>query len=364
MMVELERKIKWIYHEIEHIYYKLLDKTLAKLILRYVDQMPYNPKAVINRELVKGASGVTPLRTDDRKDIGLAQVRRTPTLKAYLAIFDFVKKGGKLIYIPMWAGIPRPEEVRMYSGAGHATLSPAEYLKVIPTVPLSLTDFLPMGRFYPLKINKKYDFIIITWGGDIKHKRWDIVLELIERLCPSFKMVVIAYKGTISKKDLKIINKYKEDGQLTFINSWVSKDEFPKILNQSKVMIVPSEWDNHPRIMDQALLCNVPLAVNKDIYGGKKLITERTGGLAPPEKLAECAVWVLENLAEKGVETRTWYLKNHGSYNAFREYTKFVNDIFDTNYRVVYPENKSFILEKDYLLSIGDLPDDYDDVTI
>lgn len=160
--------------------------------------------------------------------------------------------------MPMWAGLPKPEEVKMYSGAGYATLSPAEYLKAIPTTSLSLTDFLPIGRFCPLNMDKEYDFMIVTWAGDIKHKRWG----------PSFKMVVIAYKGNIYRKELNIINKYKENGQLTFINFLVSKDEFPKILNQSKVMVVPSEWDNHPRIMDQALLCNVPLAVNINIYGG------------------------------------------------------------------------------------------------
>lgn len=363
-MIKMIRTIKQGYHNIEHGYYKILDKTLAKLILKYVDQIPYNPKASINRKLVEGASGVTPLRTDNDKDIGLAQVRRTPTLKAYLAILDFVKKGGKLIYMPMWAGLPRPGEVKMYSGAGYATLEPTEYLKAIPTVPLSLTDLLPIGRFCPFNMDKEYDFIIVTWSGDIKHKRWDIVLKLIDRLCPSFKMVVIAYKGNTYRRELKIINKYKENGQLTFINSWVSKDEFPKILNQSKVMIVPSEWDNHPRMMDQALLCNVPLAVNTNIYGGKKLINEITGKLASPENLDECGVWVLENLAERGVNTRAWYLKNHGPYNAIRKYTRFINDIFGTDYRVVYPEDKDFILKKEYMMSIGDLPYDYDDILV
>jgi len=333
--------------------------------MKYVEQLPYNPKAGINRKLVEGASGVTPLRTDNDKDIGLVQVRHTPTLRAYLAILYFVKKGGKLIYIPMWAGLPRAEEVKMYSAAGYATLEPPDYLKIIPTIPLSLTDFLPIGRFYPLNIDKKYDFIIVTWVGDIKHKRWDIVLKLIEKLCPSFKMVVIAYRGRIyDKKDLEIISKYTENGQLTFIKYWVSKEEFPKILNQSKVMIVPNEWDNHPRVVDQALLCNVPLAVNRNIYGGKRLITERTGKFAAPEKLCDCAVWVLENLAEKRIKTREWYLKNHGPYNAIRKYTQFINNIFGVNYRVVYPEDREVILKKKYASSIGDLPYNYDDILV
>lgn len=363
-MIRILRQIgKKGYHNIKYIHHKILDKTFARLIKEYVEQLPYNPKAQINRKLVEGDSGVTPLRTDNAKEIGLAQIRRTPTLRAYFAILDFVKKGGKLIYMPMWPGLPRPEEVKMYSGAGYATLEPSDYLKVIPTIPLSLTDLLPIGRFYPLNIGKKYDFIIVTWVGDIKHKRWDIVLKLIERLCPSFKMAVIAYRGRIyDKRDLEIIDKYTENGQLTFINSLVSKKEFPKMLNQSKVMIIPNEWDNHPRVIDQALLCNVPLAVNRNIYGGKMLITEKTGKLAAPEKLCDCAIWVLENLAGKKIKTREWYLKNHGPYNAIKEYTRFINNIFNVNYRVVYPEDKEFVLKKEYASSISDLPYDYNDI--
>lgn len=365
MIRTIRQIVKKGYHSISYGYCKMLDKTFTRLIMKYVELLPYNTKARINRKLVKGSSGVTPLRTDNDKDIGLVQVRHTPTLKGYLAILYFVKKGGKLIYMPMWAGLPRPEEVKMYSAAGYATLEPPNYLKIIPTIPLSLTDLLPIGRFYPLNIEKKYDFIIVTWIGDIKHKRWDIVLKLIEKLCPSFKMAVIAYRGRIyNKKDFGIISKYTENGQLTFIKYWISKEEFPKILNQSKVMIVPNEWDNHPRVIDQALLCNVPLAVNRNIYGGKRLITETTGKFAAPEKLCDCAVWVLENLAKKENKTREWYLKNYGPYNAIRKYTQFINNIFDVNYKVVYPEDREFMLKKEYASSIGDLPYNYGDILV
>lgn len=365
-MIGIVRQIvKKGYHSIKCAYCKMLDKTFTRLIMKYVERLPYNPKAGINRKLVEGSSGVTPLRTDNDEDIGLVQVRHTPTLKGYLAILYFAKKGGKLIYMPMWAGLPRPEEVRMYSAAGYATLEPANYLKIIPTIPLTLTDLLPIGRFYPLNIDKKYDFIIVTWVGDIRHKRWDVVLKLIEKLCPAFKMVVIAYRrGNVNKKDSEIIDRYTDKGQLTFVDTWVSKAEFPKILNQSKVMVVPNEWDNHPRVIDQALLCNVPLAVNRNIYGGKKLITETTGRFAAPEKLCDCAVWVLENLAEKKIKTREWYLKNHGPYNAIRKYTQFINNIFDVNYKVVYPEDREFMLKKEYASSIGDLPYNYDGILV
>jgi hypothetical protein len=222
---------------------------------------------------------------------------------------------------------------------------------------------LPIGRFNPKAVEKEYDFLIITWARDVYHKRWDIVLELIEKLCPKYKMCVLAYEGSPSKKDLMIIKKYEKIGQLKFINKWVKKEEFPLLMEKCRVLIVPNEVDNQPRIIDQALLLNIPLAVNENLYGGKKLISERTGKFSPPAKLAECAEWVLRNLAGK-TETRSWYLKNYGPYNAARKYTAFINKVFGTDYRLVCMEDSGFMFTPEYMNSIVGLPENYQDLRI
>ena len=343
----------WRYQKISHI----------------VKNTHFNQKAVFPSDFEIGNSGLCRLVACGPKDefpvsIGIAQVKGRLTKMALREAYSFAKKGGKFICIPTRSGIPNKQQIKICFLAGYTTLKPANHLKQIPNIPLGMTDFLPIGRFYPLpNIRKKYDFFMVTWARDIRHKRWDIVVQLIEELCPNYKICVVAYKGIPSRRDFNIINKFVKKRNLTFINKWVSKKDFPVLMNSSKVLIVPSEWDNQPRIMDQALLCNIPLAVNEDLSGGKKLICERTGKLASSNNLVECSKKVLQNLAGK-TETRSWYLQHFGPYNAARRYTTFINKVFGTNYRLVCMEGYEFMFTSKYMDSINGLPEDYKDLRI
>jgi hypothetical protein len=337
-------------------------------IARIVKDTPFNPKAVFPLDFEVKNSGLCRLIVCKSKDkspapIGIVQIKNKLTKMALKKMYSFAKQGGKFVAIPMYPGIPTRQQVKICSLTGYTTLKPADYLKQIPNISLGITDFLPIGRFNPKTIEKEYDFLIITWARDIYHKRWDIVIKLIEELCPRYKILILAYQGKPSNKDLTIIKKYEASGQLKFINQWISKEEFPILMQKCKVLIVPSEKDNQPRILDQALLSNIPLAVNKNLYGGKKLICERTGKLSPPENLAECSEWVLQNLANK-TETRSWYLQYYGPYNATRRYTAFINKVFGTNYRLVCMEGYEFMFTPKYMNSIDGLPEDYQDLRI
>lgn len=330
--------------------------------------IPFNPKAVFPSDFKFKNSGLCRLVACGPKDkypfpIGIVQIKNRLTKEGLKEMYSFAKQGGKFVAIPMYPGIPTRQQVKICSLTGYTTLEPADYLKQIPHIPLGVTDFLPIGRFNLKAIKKEYDFLIITWARDVYHKRWDIVLELIEELCPKYRMLVLAYHGKPSNKDLLIIKKYERSRQLKFINQWVSKEKFPILMQKCKVLIVPSEKDNQPRILDQALLSNIPLAVNKNLYGGKKLICERTGKLSPPDNLAECSEWVLQNLGSK-TETRSWYLQYYGPYNATRRYTAFINKIFGTNYRLVCMEGYEFMFTPKYMNSIDGLPEDYKDLRI
>lgn len=317
-----------------------------------VSNLPYNKSAVFNFNSLEKTSGVHKL-CSEKGEVGLVSVIHTPSFKALKRMTDFTKKGGKFIYLPMFAGIPLPDEAPMYSIISHATPKPAEYLKKSNTINVSTTDFLPIGRFYPMPdVEKKYDFFIVTWAGDIKHKRWDLVVQLIEELCPQYKLCVLAYKGTPSRDEQNIINEFVDKGNLTFITKWISKENFPIIMNSAKVLIVPSEWDNHPRIMDQALLCNIPIVVNKNIYGGQKLINKSTGILSSPEDLSKNAEIVLKELTGKA-KTREWYLDNYGPYNATIKLTACINEVFGTKFKIVYEEGREFMFEEDYIIKCG-----------
>ncbi len=321
-------------------------------IKKNVSQKKYNVKSYFDSNSLGKYTGVFKFQSE-KGSCGLIGVRRTPTDEAYRRIESFTRRGGKLIYLPMYPEIPKPKEVPMYTIIGYASLNPSKYLVKSNNINLSTTDFYPIGRFYPMKeVKKKYDFLIVTWAKSYVGKRWDLVIQIIKKLCPHYHLCLLTYKGTPLKSDQKIINTFEKSGNLTYINHNVSKEEFPILLNSAKVLIVPNEWDNHPRIMDQALLCNVFLVVNKNIYGGQKLVTNLTGVLSQPNKISLNAIKVLKR-ANGTLETREWYLNHYGPYNATIKLTKFVNKVFKTNFKIIYGEETEHMYKREYIEKIN-----------
>lgn len=330
---------------------KIVDM-LRKKIKKNVVKIPYNKNIIFNDRGLPNDCGVYKFISKEG-NTGLVGVKHDPSLKALFRMLSFTAAGGKLIYLPMYAGIPTEENVEMYSIIGHATDTPADYLKKAKTINIVNGDFVPPGRFYPMPdIEKKYDFLIATWAGDIIHKHWDLVMEMIPTLCENHKLCLIVYKGRIKSDEREIINKFIKTENLILLERWTTKDEFPILLNESRILIVPSEWDNKPRVLDQALLCDVPVVVNKNIYGGHKFITEKTGCSALPHELGNASLALLQNSAGK-IQTRAWYLENHGPYNAAIKLTKLVNETFNADFKLIYEDKRKFLFEKEYIKEIG-----------
>lgn len=331
---------------------KKIVNSIREKIKKNVARVPYNKNAIFNDKGLPIACGAYRFISNEG-NTGLAGLRHDPSLKALLRMLSFTAAGGKLIYLPMYAGIPTPENVEMYSIIGHATDTPVDYLKKARTINIVNGDFVPPGRFYPMPdVEKKYDFLIATWAGDILHKHWDLVMEMLPLLCDNHKLCLIVYKGNIKDSEREIINKFIKNGNLFLIEKWTTKEEFPIRLNESRILIVPSEWDNKPRILDQALLCDIPIVVNENIYGGRKFINEKTGYLGAPHDLANVSLRLLKNLNEKK-HTRSWYLENHGPYNAAIKLTKLVNETFNADFKLIYEDKRKFLFEKEYIKRIG-----------
>ena len=52
---------------------------------------------------------------------------------------------------------------------------------------------------------------------------------------------------------------------------------FIKILKSCRFLFLPNVYDASPRILSEALACDVPAIVNKNILGGWKYINNQTG---------------------------------------------------------------------------------------
>lgn len=314
----------------------------------------FNPDAVFENEGLGDGCGAYRWVCESGLVRGLAGVRKTLTLEALERIEPFVRQGGKLLYLPMFAGIPTSAQIGQYAAVGYGTRTPAKHLQDVPHVQMVDGDFFAVGRYAPQPA-RTYDFLIITWAGYIREKRWDLVLRLVQELCPHHTMCAVVYKGMPTACERAILTPFMDRGALTLIEHFIPKDEFARTISAARVMIVPSEWDNKPRIMDQALLCDVPIVVNERLYAGHYLVTDATGILAPPEQLGAAAVRALRGV-ERYRGLRSWYLANHGAYIAMVRLAAFVNGVFGTSHRFLVMDTLRFMLEKAYMDGIADLP--------
>jgi glycosyltransferase involved in cell wall biosynthesis len=303
---------------------------------------------------LEDGSGVFAWSSDAGDVPGFAGVRKPPSLPALRRLLAFARAGGRIVYLPMFAGLPTAEEAPICAAAAHGTAEPAPHLLGMPHLRMVDGEFFPIARFAPLDVEKRWDFLIVTWAGSLREKRWDLVLPLAERLCVNHTMCIVAYKGRPTEAEAKRIRALEEAGRLTFVNEVVPKDKFPTLLNQCRVMIVPSEWDNKPRVMDQALLCNVPLVANANLYAGTNIVCERTGMLSPPDRLAEAAEEALGKSASFR-NPRDWYLRHHGPYNAASRLADFFREAFGVRCRWIFPQELTILYQPEYIAAIRDL---------
>jgi hypothetical protein len=297
----------------------------------------WNPNAVF-----KGAPSLVLL--SERGPVGLVQLRNDHLMSGEVEklkfFLDFVRQGGKLICLPVQAGFPFDNYLPLLLASGYTCEFPPENIRDMPNISLAGTDFhIDILRCYPGSGEKQFDFINCTWAGDIRVKRWDLALQLVEELCKRHTMALVAYKSPVSPEDMARLQPFVEKGTLTlYAEHFVPKLKFSELIRQSRVGIVASEWDARPRYLENLLQSDVPVVLNERIYGGKQCVRAGSGEIVPPERMAETAEKMLENLSSySGMRQR--YFEEFGPYNAARRFTRFINDILGTDYQVIAPSN-------------------------
>ena len=97
---------------------------------------------------------------------------------------------------------------------------------------------------------------------------------------------------------------------------------FMKILKSCRFLFLPNIYDASPRILSEALACNLPAIVNKNILGGWKYVNNKTGVFFNNERDFEKSLRVLlKNL--KSYKPRKWFSTNYGPENSGKRLKKF-----------------------------------------
>ena len=215
--------------------------------------------------------------------------------------------------------------------------NPDDYIKpTIPKLLLSESDFCDTTVYKPNHMPKKYDFIYVCTKSDgcydwaSLNKNWKLGKRCLKILCDDYNLkgVLIGRKGC----DLGIKNKH-----LITATDFVSQSQLIDYYNQSKFIFVPNQTDASPRVLTEALSCNIPAFLNKNILGGWKYINKYTGEFFTNESDLKTSLdRLLKNI--EYYKPRNHYINTYTYKHSGKVFKKFIKDHFSDRINVDYYE--------------------------
>lgn len=196
----------------------------------------------------------------------------------------------------------------------------------VPMLEMSESDFYNCKK-YKSNLKKKYDFIYVCnsdndscnpgWQSHIRN--WELFKKCLPIICEKLNL-----KGLIiGRINCDYTSKCKNNIEVVdFLPYW----DFIKKMSECKFLIVCSVSDPSPRIIAEAMCLNLPVLVNKNIYGGWKYINEQTGEFFNDEKDIETQIRkLLSKLSQ--YQPRKYYQSNYGPEKSGLKLKKFVKKL-------------------------------------
>src|SRR3989344_729631 len=131
-------------------------------------------------------------------------------------------------------------------------------------VPVSKIKYIPafyinLDVFKPISLEKKYDLIFV--GRLESNKGVELLFEAIKNLkyqIPNIKCLIVGEGSLLNHCKLEIVNWKLQDNVL--FNGF-AKDflEIARLINESKVLVMPSYNEGGPRVILEAMACGVPV---------------------------------------------------------------------------------------------------------
>lgn len=128
---------------------------------------------------------------------------------------------------------------------------PSEKIKFISSL------YIDLEVFKPVVMEKKYDLIFV--GRLVKNKGINLFLEAVKK---SGLSAIIVGDGLLRKKvELEAGNQPTTNNQqLITIFGWAKDSaEVARLLNESKILVMPSYNEGGPRVVAEAMACGVPV---------------------------------------------------------------------------------------------------------
>lgn len=198
-----------------------------------------------------------------------------------------------------------------------------EKIRVIP-------NYVVTNLFKPHpEIEKKYDLIFVGRNGS--QKNLENLMKAMRYIKTKGKIIsLLMVGGCSSDNEIKeLTNQYKLD--VTFKGNMPNYD-LPYMLNQSKVFILPSHYEGHPKVLLEAMSCGLS-CIGSDVTGIKEDIEHmKTGYLFKTDykNIANAIETVLsdDSLQKKiGNNAREYILKNYSIDKIFKMELEVIQEV-------------------------------------
>jgi hypothetical protein len=155
----------------------------------------------------------------------------------------------------------------------------------------------------PKNLVKKWD--VIYNGGSKQefhtyHKNWELAKKCFAKMAEAGYKILIIGRTKMDTKD--------EEHPNIILKSGAPYYEFLDLIENSKVLFVSGVSDASPRVITESLVKDVPVLVNKDIFGGWKYINNHTGSFFTDENDVVSKLTNMIQRVDKGeYHTRKWF---------------------------------------------------------
>jgi hypothetical protein len=218
---------------------------------------------------------------------------------------------------------------KLIDGWLHCFRDPDKYID--PSSPkelISESDFCNYDVYKPDKnIKKIYDYIYVCPkdgpaddqkcdGWVSENKNWKLALKCIKIMSGKLglKGILVGREGCELPSNCK---------HLLETTGWLDQSKLIDHFRKSKFILVPNQNDASPRILTEALCCDLPALLNYNIVGGWKYINDDNGALFRNiEEIEGGANFIMHNLDK--MKPREQFLKYYGKENAGARLKEFI----------------------------------------
>jgi len=185
----------------------------------------------------------------------------------------------------------------------------------IPKAMISKSDFVDPKHVKPKGREKRYD-LIYSCPDRADYRRCKN-LPLFKKCLPLFRKMKLKV-AMVGVTDREIADEFSD---ILTCYPKMSHQNFLSFVDSCRVAFIPSVIDASPRLLAECLCMDIPVVVNRQIYGGWKYINRRTGVFFKDENDVIDAV---STALCSDFEPRAWFQEFNGPINAGPRLYRFV----------------------------------------